>query len=173
MILIISIVTLCTILSGIFYAYKNAVRDEKETQGSHFVLLHKNILLKREGIGKKLDNIFKKTQEISVGALAKKTTTVRDYIKNQKASIVWEFNAETKDNTLLGFENLVYALCSNDSDRKELRHIVDIKDGTRRGSRLLLFVQKQLKTVPNWFLIFDNIENVNEIAPYIPQDKKV
>ena len=108
-----------------------------------------------------------------MGALAKKTTTVRDYIKNQKASIVWEFNAETKDNTLLGFENLVYALCSNDSDRKELRHIVDIKDGTRRGSRLLLFVQKQLKTVPNWFLIFDNIENVNEIAPYIPQDKKV
>ena len=50
---------------------------------------------------------------------------------------------------------------------------MDIKDGTRRESRLLLFVQKQLKTVSNWFLIFDNIENVNEIASYIPQDKKV
>lgn len=59
--MMILIISICTILSAIFYAYKNAVRDEKETQGLNFVLLHKNILLKREEISKKLNNIFKKT----------------------------------------------------------------------------------------------------------------
>lgn len=102
-----------------------------------------------------------------------KTTVARAYARSKEPSIIWEINTETKGSILLGFENLAYLLCGNEVDKKELRHITGIKDQEKKEGKLLIFVQQKLKANPNWFLIFDNVEQINEIALYISDDKEI
>lgn len=178
MMLLLLIMTAFVILFAAFYVSKNGVFPANNVQGVNFVLPNKNILLKREDINNKLDHIFKNKKEINIAILqglggAGKTTTARDYARSRNASVIWEVNAETKDSLLFGFENLAYLLCSDEVDKKELRHITGIKSKEKKEGKLLLFVQQKLKANQNWCLIFDNIEQINEISQYIPNDKEI
>ena len=64
-------------------------------------LPNKKILLERKAIANQLDKIFTKPNEINIAVLvgvggSGKTTIARNYASRQKASIIWEINAETK-----------------------------------------------------------------------------
>jgi tetratricopeptide (TPR) repeat protein/DNA-binding CsgD family transcriptional regulator len=106
---------------------------------------------------------------IGVGG-AGKTTLARQYARTQKASVVWEFNAETTQSLRNGAESLAYALCKSDEDRKILQDIQEIKDTTSKQNGIILFIKKKLKSKPDWILIFDNVDNFQDIVSFYPSE---
>ncbi len=141
----------------------------------NFFLPNKKILLERKAIAKQLDKALAKPNEINAAILvgaggSGKTTIARNYASKQKASIIWEINAETKHSLFSSIESLAYALCGNNADKQELRSILDIKDSANKHRQLLLFAQKQLKLLPNWLIIYDNVEIFKDIADYFPNN---
>lgn len=141
----------------------------------NFLLPNEKLLLTRKEITEQLDKIFAKPNEINTvilvgGGGVGKTTIARSYANKQKASIIWEINAETKNSLFLSLESLAYALCKNNTDKQELRSILDIKDYSVKDKQLLLFVQQQLKLLPNWLIIYDNLESFKDIWEYFPQN---
>lgn len=140
---------------------------------NNFLLPNKKLLLERKIITDNLDKIFAKPHKVNIAVLigvggSGKTTIARYYASNKTSSIVWEINAETKKSISLSLEGLAYALCSNNADKQELRSILDIKDFTKKDKQLLLFTQKQLKSFPNWLIIYDNIESFKDVFEYFP-----
>ena len=168
---LISIVIICTILSISILIYKNYYSSTNISV--NFLLPNKKILLQRKIATDQLDKIFSKPNEISIAVLigvggSGKTTIAINYASRQKASIIWEINAETKNSLSLSLEGLAYSLCKNNSDKQELRNILDIKDFANKDRQLLLFTQKQLKLISNWFIIYDNVESFKDILEYFP-----
>ena len=173
-----SILAIAVILSLSILGYKSYINKRSSDNISvNFLLPSKKILLERKEIQGRLDKIFTKANEINTAVLVGiggcgKTTIARNYAKNQKASIIWELNAETKNSLSLSMEGLAYALCNNNEDKQELRSILDIKDFANKDKQLLIFTQKQLKSFPNWLIIYDNVESFKDIFEYLPYDVK-
>lgn len=168
---LISILIIGVILSITILIYKNYYSPTKVS--INFLLPNKKILLEREVITDQLDKIFTKPNEINIAVLvgvggSGKTTIARNYANKQKASIIWEINAETKKSLSLSLESLAYALCNNNADKQELRNILDIKEFANKDRQLLLFSQKQLKLLSKWFIIYDNVESFKDIFEYFP-----
>ena len=168
---LIPIIIIGVILSITVLVYKNYYSPTKVS--INFLLPNKKILLEREVITDQLDKIFTKPNEINIAVLvgvggSGKTTIARNYANKQKASIIWEINAETKKSLSLSLESLAYALCNNNADKQELRNILDIKEFANKDRQLLLFSQKQLKLLSKWFIIYDNVESFKDIFEYFP-----
>lgn len=141
---------------------------------TNLFLPDENILLKRQEVSKELVKILtKSSSEINIAVLlgvggSGKSTIAKQYGKAHKSKIVWLVNAETRQNLLVSFETLAYALCDNNLDRQELRNILNIKDFIKQEAQLLLFTQKQLKQADKWLLIFDNVTSLQDIVGYLP-----
>ncbi|MCC8369350.1 MAG: LuxR C-terminal-related transcriptional regulator [Rickettsia endosymbiont of Oxypoda opaca] len=140
---------------------------------SNFPILREDILLNRPNITNKIDKIFKDAGDIKTVALSGlggvgKTTIARWYANNQKANIIWEINAETKITLLASIERLAYALGQKLEDKQQLAIIEEIENIKIREQEILLFVQKKLKTLSNWLLIYDNVESFKNIQEYFP-----
>lgn len=172
-ILAIAVILLLSILS-----YKSYINYSASNNISvNFLLPSKKILLERKAIQDRMGKIFAKATEINTAVLVGvggcgKTTIARNFAKNQKASIIWELNAETKNSLSLSLEGLAYALCNNNADKQELRGILDTKDFANKDKQLLIFTQKQLKSLPNWLIIYDNVESFGDIFEYFPYDAR-
>lgn len=156
----------------IYKENRNVVQPTKLS--INFLLPHEKILLHRKEFNEYLDKIFEKPNVLKTAILvgqggSGKTTIARYYANRQKASIIWEINAETKNSLSSSFESLAYALCYHNECKQELRSILDSKDFETKNKLLLLFVQKQLKAEPNWLLIYDNLESLSEIYEFLPQ----
>ena len=163
------------VVSTSFLIYKNYYSSTNISV--NFLLPNKKILLERKAIANQLDKIFTKPNEINIAVLvgvggSGKTTIARNYASRQKASIIWEINAETKKSLSLSLEGLAYALCDNNSDKQELRDILDIKDFVKKDRQLLLFTQRQLRLKPHWFVIYDNVESFEYIVEYFPHNSQ-
>jgi tetratricopeptide (TPR) repeat protein/DNA-binding CsgD family transcriptional regulator len=163
------------VLSTSFLIYKNYYSSTNISV--NFLLPNKKILLERKVIVDQLDKIFTKPNEINIAVLvgvggSGKTTIARNYASRQKASIIWEINAETKKSLSLSLEGLAYALCDNSSDKQKLRDILDIKDFVKKDRQLLLFTQRQLRLKPDWFVIYDNAESFEDIVEYFPNNSQ-
>lgn len=104
---------------------------------------------------------------------AGKTTLARYYAKSQKSSIIWELNAETKENLLSSFKDLAYSLATTNKKKEELDYIKQIQNSDERDKQLLIFVKNCLKNNPDWLLIYDNIENVSDIKNFLPIDSEL
>jgi len=174
-IILILILLIGVALSTSFLIYKNYYSSTNISV--NFLLLSKKLLLERKIIADQLDKVFIKPNEINIAVLigvggSGKTTIARDYASKQKSSIIWEINAETKKSLSLSLEELAYALCDTNSDKQELRSILDIKDFVNKDRQLLLFTQKQLRLKPNWFIIYDNVESFSDIVEYFPHNAR-
>jgi tetratricopeptide (TPR) repeat protein len=102
-----------------------------------------------------------------------KTTLARQYARLQKAPIVWEMNAETRETLLVSFESFAYALSKTKEEKKLVRGFNEIKNQEEREKQLIEFVVEKLKVAPSWLLIYDNADNINRIWKYFPHNSEV
>lgn len=139
----------------------------------NFLLPNKKMLLERKAINNQLDQIFTKLGDINTVVLvgvggSGKTTIARNYATKKRASIMWEINVETKNSLFLSLESLAYALSYNNINKQELYTILDARDFNNKIRLLLLFIQKQLKSINNWIIIYDNVQSLKDIFEYLP-----
>ncbi|MBX9786602.1 MAG: tetratricopeptide repeat protein [Alphaproteobacteria bacterium] len=109
---------------------------------------------------------------VGVGG-AGKTTLARQYAFAQKAPVLWEINAETKEDLQASFESLAQALAKSDEDQKILRGLFKMRTPLEREAKILQFVKERLHGQNNWFLIFDNVQQFNDIQNHFPKDPEI
>jgi hypothetical protein len=101
---------------------------------------------------------------------AGKTTLARQYARKQRAAVILEVNAETRETLIDSFENLAHALSTTEEDQRILRGLQEIKDSKKREERILHFVKDHLKLHKDWILIYDNVELFADFQNQLPQD---
>lgn len=144
---------------------------------SDLLLPYGSTLLKRSDYIKEIYNKFNNTESIQMVVLvgtggAGKTTLARNFARQQKERVIWEINAETKESLISSFTNLAYALSRTEEDRKMLNELKEIKQSDEREKQLLLFVKNKLNTESKWLLIYDNVEVLNNILEYFPNNSE-
>ena len=144
---------------------------------SDLVIPTKSFLLQRPELLAQIENQLNKQNGIQSIALvgaggAGKTTLARQYAHSQKANVIWEINAETKENLDSSFENLAEALAQTEESKKILREIHSLKNLTEKEEKIIQFVKEKLRSLSNWILIFDNAEKFSDIQKYFPHDLK-
>ncbi|MBA3814145.1 MAG: AAA family ATPase [Alphaproteobacteria bacterium] len=157
------------------FIWKNEYNSVDNSIRSDLSVPHESAFLTRSDLIKQIDRKFNERRGIQSLALigiggAGKTTLARQYARQQKAAIIWEINAESREDLNLSFGQLAFALAKTDKEQSALRTIQSLKEPEEKEEKLLQFVKTRLKACPNWVLIFDNVEKLNEIQKYFPQD---
>ena len=140
-------------------------------------ILHDDHYLLRPLIANKIENLLNKSNGINniilvgIGGSGK-TILARQYAYRQNASIVWEINAKTAKTTLASFENLAYALCTNELEKKDFYKIQKQEDSSTKKKMLHAFLQNKVSKYSDWILIYDNVKNLRDIKNYLPRDPK-
>ncbi len=144
---------------------------------SDLIIPQESVLLSRSDLIGQINDKFKnmKLQGIQTLALvgpggAGKTTLARHYARLQNVPLVWEINAESKKGILISFEELAYKLSQTHEDKRDLREIQEMKNPLKKEAQLLSFLKKKLKSYPDWFLIYDNLESFSSILKYFPHN---
>lgn len=134
--------------------------------------------LMRPGLFKEIHTILNRNSGIQTIALigiggSGKTTLAHQYANQQKANIIWEFNAESFESLTESFENLAYNLAEKEEDKSKLRAIQEIKSSKERREKFLQFVKHHLLQKSNWVLIYDNLEKFEDVQNYFPSDPQI
>jgi tetratricopeptide (TPR) repeat protein/DNA-binding CsgD family transcriptional regulator len=101
---------------------------------------------------------------------AGKTTLARHYATQQKRSVIWELNAETRENLQRSFTELAESLIKTNEERKFLNGLKEIKDSQERENKITQFVREHLQAQAHWLLLFDNVDKFSDIQAYYPHD---
>lgn len=150
-------------------------RPEGPSVRSDLNLPVESTLLNRSELMTQIDDKLKSQSGIQTVALigiggSGKTTLARQYAQSQKLPVVWEINAETKESLMKSFEDLAWKLSKTEEDQKALKEIQKIKNLVKREEKTISFVKDRLRLYTNWFLIYDNVENLIDIQKYFPRD---
>jgi tetratricopeptide (TPR) repeat protein len=140
--------------------------------------LNEDALLLRKQLISAMDDVFNKQSGIKFAVLtgaggAGKTTAARTYLHTHDFDLKWEINAETSIGISDSFINLAVALADTKELRDKLSYILAISDNKIRSRQIALFVFTQLKRFKNWCLLFDNIDDFNAAALFIPTDSNL
>jgi len=151
---------------------------EEESIWTELIIPTESTLLSRPKLIEKIEESLKGQDPIQTVALigmggAGKTTLSRQYARKEKASIVWEFNAETKKALICSFERLGWALSKTEHEKNMITRLKEIRNITEREDKLLLLVKEKLSFCSNWILIYDNVENFSDIQKYFPHNSNV
>lgn len=146
---------------------------------SEFRLPQKELLLMRDQLLDKINTKFQEQRntqkkEICTVALigdggAGKTTLAHQYAKIQLVPIVWEVNAETKNSLIASFEQFLLASSQSLDEKNDYHDFLKITSLKEREQRLLALVKQRFKK-KEWFLLFDNVEDIRLISDYLPSD---
>ena len=99
-----------------------------------------------------------------------KTTLAHQYAYLQNPSLVWEINAETKSTLINSLAALAHALCKTDEEKQFFMSLTEIHNFTEKSEKFFKLLKVQLKSYPNWLLIYDNVENMRDVQQYFPVD---
>ena len=144
---------------------------------SALVLPHKQNLLNRADLLIKIEEIFNaqasniKNVVLTGYGGAGKTTLSRLYACSQKDVVVWEINAENSDTILHSLQDLAYAAARSTEEKDELRLIQQSNNQSEREKQLIIFIQRHLKEISPWLLIYDNVENLATIKHLLPDNQ--
>lgn len=173
------------LIFGFFYHKKYKVLKYPHTVLSELKIPHESVLLKRPHLMSSLTKRLKDNNDIAVMAIAGvvgvggvgKTTLARMWGKKYQNQYpktgVFEINAETKKSVAKSFEEISILLAQSAQEKEELLVIERMTNAEQRKKAILVFVQKKLKAIKKWLLIFDNVENLAMIKEYLPQNKSV
>lgn len=161
--------------SGYFLIFHWSEGNKNLSIRSDLFVPTESALLNRPELLAQLDARLKSAGGIRTVALvgvggAGKTTLSRQYAHQQNANVVWEINAETKENLSRSFWSLAQALSKTENDQKILKALEEIKNPIEREEKVTQFVKEHLKEQSNWILIFDNVEKFTDIQERFPHD---
>ena len=138
--------------------------QEHSLERTEIVIKAMNILEKQKGI---------RTLAIVGEGGAGKTFLGRKILSQYNASIRWEINAETADSTYNSFFDLATRLAVTDEESSELERIKKIQSFDEKRKRLINFVSHFLHNADGWCLLFDNVDSVEYVRPYIPYNTEL
>jgi DNA-binding CsgD family transcriptional regulator len=170
----IGFVIICLVCIGAFYMYTS---KSQAIVRSKLPIPEKYAFLERPKLLKQIDNKLKTQQGIGTVALvgiggAGKTTLAHHYASLQKASVVYELNAETKESLMSSFKKLADKLIGkrDKAQSDELKAQDKAALSQTSEDENLTLVKNRLKQQSNWFLIYDNVDSVSDIKDYRPDD---
>ena len=170
------VLTIGLILSGGFLTLQWCQKNkEHDTLRSDLAIPKESAFLNRPELISQIHDKFRGQSGIQTVALvgaggAGKTTLARQYAHSQNQLIVWEINAETRENLRSSFESLAQALAKTEVDQKILKGIQRINESPEKEDQIILFVKERLKSKSGWFLIFDNVNKFTDIQKHFPPD---
>ena len=124
------------------------------------------------------ENGIKTVVLVGMGGMGK-TTLVRHYARKQSLPVVFELSAHDSKTLLSSFSKLAFALAETLIEKKELESWQHIENRRDYQDKLLLFVSQKLRGEKaktgskQWLLIFDNVDQFEDIQSFLPQDQKV
>lgn len=147
--------------------------QKKSLIRSDLVIPNETTIIYRDALMSQIGNLLNDDEAIQTIALvgiggAGKTTVARQCARNHEESVIWEFNAETKESLNCSFENLAYALSETEDEKRMLRGMQEIINPKDKEDKVILFVKTKLKSHNSWFLIYDNVEKFADIQKYFP-----
>ena len=134
-----------------------------------------NNILNRVVLLKEIDKKFNSLRNIQTVVLlgmggTGKTILARQYLQKQDDALVWELNAETTESLKDSFASLGYSLAQNESEKRDTEQIKKIDDSTERTRQLMHFIKRKMRSFSPWILLFDNVENLQELRHFFPTD---
>ncbi|WP_032112537.1 tetratricopeptide repeat protein [Candidatus Paracaedibacter symbiosus] len=164
------------LISSVLLAFQWDKKGHKHLHSQPDLIIPKeSVFLNRPELINQIDNKLKGQSGIQSVALvgmggSGKTTLARQYARMHIADIVWEINAETRENLNTSFEKLAQVLAKRELDQITLARIKEIKDPLEKEERIILFVKEHLKSQSNWILIYDNVEVFTDIQKHFPYE---
>lgn len=172
-------ISIITILLGITILsfFIKSIQWSKEVPiiCSTLFLPNKEFLLSRTKILQRIENNFENQKgEIPTVTLvgpggSGKTIISHMYAHNQRIDVIWEVRAENEDSIISSFDDLAFALATSEEQKQEWLFIQNIQDRLKKAKATLKFVQSRLRNMPNWLLIYDNVDNFLQAKDYLPR----
>ncbi len=144
---------------------------------SELTIPHNAYLLQRPQMITQIQSKFKNNKGIQVAVIVGmggmgKTTLARQYARSQNIGLVWEINAENRKKLLTSFELLALVLAKTLKENKDLDRIRKTENEELFAKQLLQFVKQKIVQQKEWLLIFDNVDNFEDIQAFFPNDVK-
>lgn len=155
----------------------NFIFNNQNVSISNIQNLDSNSIIYREDMIKQMDTIANKqkglhyivlTGEAGIG----KTTLSKIYGARKHSKLCWLINAETEDSIKNSFIDIANSLAAfgSSSLKESLLYIKSIKDKQEMFNQIILFVFKNLESIKNWYIIFDNVNDFNMVNNYLPRN---
>ncbi len=155
----------------------NLISNNQNICISNIQSLDFNSIIYREDMIKQMDAIINKQKGIRYLILSGeagigKTTLSKIYGTHKYFKLSWLINAESEVSIKNSFINLANSLAvfGSSSLKESLLYIKSIKDKQEMFNQLLLFVFKNLESIKNWYIIFDNVDDFDKINNYLPRN---
>ena len=149
--------------------------DKEELFMSNLLPMADTILI-RNDILEKIDRALNKEKGsiktivlVGSGGVGK-TTVARKFISEKKFNFKWEINAETRQNVINSFLEMANVVADNDEKKEKLLSAKSVFDIAEKEKKIFKFIASELKKIGNWFLIFDNMEDIDSVHDFIPFD---
>ncbi len=163
---------------SLFFPFRGNIFLSISPVRSDFVIPLESILLQRPDLIESIEDKLStgkgiaKVGLVGMGGVGK-TTAARLMGRTYKGPVVWEINAETPLSLRNSFNDLAYALARTMAQKEDLNFIQNISNQDEKDKQILSFVKARLKEYPHWLLIYDNIESLQDIQMYLPEDPLV